>query len=196
MARQPLRSLLALLLAALLLLTATCSAAALTTRLPAAAGRRVLLADAAASSAGGTITANAGATAIHSAVEEVEVVKAVAQQQAYDVAFCRDQRNRAGMSGLFVGGALLCDRRCGCSLFPFLPTVVCAPHPRCLSSLCTRRTALMGGCAVYCLVAARHSVGGHGHGAVVGDGQAAALDADDLKQRLTRLKALQAATSA
>ena len=55
----------------------------------------------------------------------------------------------------------------------------------------------MGGCAVYCLLAARNSAGGHGHGAAVGEGQATqALDADDLKQRLTRLKALQAATSA
>ena len=108
MARQPLRTLGLLLVA--LLLTGTCSAAH-DTRLP-AAGRRALADAAASSGAGGNITANAGAAAIHSAVEEVEVVAAVRQQEAYDVAFCRDQRNRAGMSGLFVGGALVCQGVC------------------------------------------------------------------------------------
>ena len=198
MARQAVLRTLPLLLLALLL-TACCAAHDTQARLPAAAARRALLADAAASGSGGNSTASHAAEHA-AAVEEVAVVRAVAQQQAYDNAFCRSQSNRAGMSGLFVGGASSRLRRSAAGqaslVLPVLGTA-----SRCFLYALTpaavpRHAALMGGCAVYCVVAARHSGGSHGHGGGEGPNAAPALDADDLKQRLTRLKALQAATSA
>jgi hypothetical protein len=111
MARLP-RPRLLLLLSLLLLSTVTGSAA------PGGLGaRRALLAAeettnaAMVNTTGTTSTTTTDGAAVEALpvagemVAETVVVDAVKQQRLYDTAACRDQRNKAGMSAFFVGGA-------------------------------------------------------------------------------------------